>query len=150
MSFLFGLKSFTIYHFYCVAHTIKVTVLFLVSLLKIQFAWNSSDAFAVTLPQQIPVLVSAHAKNFFSWSSAKNTLQKNKNCLAPKTVIGMSKVANERYLTYLQLCGQVSLWIFMYFGCKTGPKLGENNNNWGLPQNTNKHFFFYKILCKNW
>ena len=71
-----------------------------------------------------PVLVSAHAQNFFSWSSAKKTLQVNANCSAPKTVIGVTKVANERYLPYLQLCGKAFLWIFMYCRCKSGLKLG--------------------------
>ena len=41
-----------------------------VNMLKIWNVWNSTDAFAVILPQQIPVLVSAQAHNFFSWSSA--------------------------------------------------------------------------------
>ena len=76
-----------------------------VNMLKIQSVWNSSDAFAVILPQQRPVLVSAHAQNFLSWSLAKETLQGIANCPAPKTVIGVTKVANERYLPYLKLCG---------------------------------------------
>ena len=54
------------YHFHRVADTIKVLFFFYVSLLKIKFVWNSSNAFAVILPQQRPVLVSAHAQNFFS------------------------------------------------------------------------------------
>ena len=33
-------------------------------------------------------------------------MQGNANCSAPKTVIGVTKVANERYLHYLQLCGK--------------------------------------------
>ena len=37
-----------------------------VNMLKIQSVWNSSDAFAVILPQQRPVLVSAHAQKFLS------------------------------------------------------------------------------------
>ena len=37
-----------------------------VNMLKIQNVWQASDAFAVILPQQWPVLVSAHAQNFFS------------------------------------------------------------------------------------
>ena len=96
------------HHFYRVAETIKVM----------------SNAFAVILSQQRPVLVSTHAQNFFSWSSAKKMLQGNANCSAPKTVIGVTKVANERYLPYLQLCGKTFLWIFMYCRCKSGPKLG--------------------------
>ena len=62
------------HHFYRVADTIKVCVFS--SLLKIQFVWNSSDAVAVILTQQIPVLVSAHAQNF-SWSSVNKCLQGN-------------------------------------------------------------------------
>ena len=42
-----------------------------VNMLKIQNNWKASDAFAVNLPQQRPVFVSAHAQNFFSWSLAK-------------------------------------------------------------------------------
>ena len=53
----------------------------------------------------------------------KKKLQRNANCSAPKTVIGVTKVANERYLPYLQLCGIASMWIFMYCRCKSGPKL---------------------------
>ena len=37
-----------------------------VNMLKIQNVWKVSDAFAVILPQQRPVLVSAYAQNFFS------------------------------------------------------------------------------------
>ena len=95
------------HNFYCVADTINVMFLFYVSLLKIKFVWNSSNAFPVILPQQRPVLVSASAQNFFSWSSAKKMLQGNANCSAPKTVIGVTKVANESYLPYLQLCRKV-------------------------------------------
>ena len=95
-----------------------------VNMLKIQGVWNSSDAFAVILLQQKPVLVSAYAQNFFSWISAKKTLQRNASCSAPKTVIWVTMVANERYLTYRQLCGKASMWIFMYCRCKNGPKLG--------------------------
>ena len=53
---------------------------------------------------------------------------------------GELKVANEKYLPYLQLCGKASMWIFMYCRCKSGPKLRQNNKNWGLPQDTNKQF----------
>ena len=42
-----------------------------VNMLKIQNVWKASDAFAVILPQQRLVLVTAHAQNFFSWSSAE-------------------------------------------------------------------------------
>ena len=79
--------------------------------------------FCFILPQQWPVLVSAHAQNFFSWSSAKKTLQGNTNCSAPNTVTVVSKVENERYLPYLQLCKKILIRILMYFGCKSGRKL---------------------------
>ena len=46
-----------------------------VNILKIQNVWKASDAFAVILPQQRPVLVSSRDQNFFSWSLAKKTLQ---------------------------------------------------------------------------
>ena len=84
------------HHFYCVADKIKAMFLFYVSLLKTKFVSNLSDAFAVILPQQRPVLVSAHAQNFFSWSLPKKTLQGNANCSAPKTVKGVTNVANGR------------------------------------------------------
>ena len=42
---------------------------------------------------------------------------------APKTVIGVTKVANYIYLPYLQLCRKASMWIFMYCRCKSDPKL---------------------------
>ena len=48
----------------------------------------------------------------------KKTLQGNANCSAPKTVIGATKVANERYLWNGFFVN------FMYCGCKSGPKLG--------------------------
>ena len=113
------------HHFYCVATMIKERFLCYVSILKIKFVWNSSNAFAVNLPQQKPVLVSAHAQNFFSLSLAggKKTLQGNANCSAPKTVMGVTKVANEIYLPFLQLCGKFFV-NFMSWMCKSGPKLG--------------------------
>ena len=51
-----------------------------VNMLKIQNILNLSDTFAFILPQQRPVLVSAHAQNLFSWSSArkKNFAEKYK------------------------------------------------------------------------
>ena len=80
--------------------------------------WNSSSAFAVILPQERPVLVSAHAQNFFSWRSVKKTLQGNADCSATKTVIGVTKVANGRYLPYPQFCGKAFLWILCIDGVK--------------------------------
>jgi hypothetical protein len=68
-------------------------------------------------------------------------LQGNTNCSAPNTNSGVSKVANERYLPYLQLCRKALMRIVMYFGCKSGRKLGENNKNGGLPQKRNKQIF---------
>ena len=49
--------------------------------------------------------------------------QGNANCSPPKTFTGVNKVANERYLPYLQFCGKASMWIFMYSRCTSGPKL---------------------------
>ena len=51
-----------------------------VNMLKIQSVWNSSDAFAVILPQQRPVLVSAYAQNFFKWSVAEKKKNFAGNC----------------------------------------------------------------------
>ena len=36
----------------------------------------------------------------------KKTLHGNENCSFPKTVIAVFKIANERYVPYLQLCGK--------------------------------------------
>ena len=55
-----------------------------VNMLKIQSVWNSSDTFAFILPQQRPVLVSAHAQNFFSWSSAKKNFAGKYQLLSAK------------------------------------------------------------------
>ena len=55
----------------------------------------------------------------------KKTLQGNANCSSPKTVIGMTKASNKRYLPYLKLCGKASMWICMY--SQKWPKMeGEN------------------------
>ena len=69
--------------------------------------------------------------------SGKKKFQGNANCSAPKTVIGLTNVANERYLPYLQLWEKAFFVNFMYWRCKSGPKLGKNNNNGGLSQDTN-------------
>ena len=55
-----------------------------VNMLKIQNIWKASDAFAVILPQQTPVLVSAHAQNFFSCSLSKNKLAGKWKLLSPQ------------------------------------------------------------------
>ena len=54
------------------------------NMLKIQSVWNSSDTFAFILSQQRPGLVSAHAQNFFSWSSAKIEVAGKCKLLSPK------------------------------------------------------------------
>ena len=71
----------------------------------------------------------------------KKKMQGKTNCSALNTVTGVSKVANKKYLPYLQLCGKALMIIFMYCGCKSGQKLSWNNKNWGLPQDTNKVIF---------
>ena len=53
----------------------------------------------------------------------KKTLQGNTNCWSPKTVTGVSKVANERYLPYLQLFEKALMGILLYFWGKSGRKL---------------------------
>ena len=67
--------------------------------------------------------------------------------MAPKTVIGVTKVANERNLPYPQLCGKVFVVNCMYWRCKSGPKLGYNNENGGLPKDKNI-FFFTKYFVR--
>ena len=79
--------------------------------------------FAFILHQQRPVFISAHAQNFFSWSLAKKNLAGKRKLLSLQDSYRVSKVANERYLTYLQFCEKALLRILMYFGCKSGRKL---------------------------
>ena len=74
---------------------------------------------------------SASTKTNFSFCSCSELLQRKfgKKIVAwkfsaPKTVIGVKRVANERYLPYLQLFGKVFFVNFMYCRCKSGPKLG--------------------------
>ena len=52
----------------------------------------------------------------------------NTNCSAPNIVTGVSKVANDRYLPYQQLCGKALMRILMNFGCKSGQKLKFKKN----------------------
>ena len=111
------------------------------NMLKIQNVWNSSDTFAFILHQQRPVLVSAHGQNYFRWNLVNQNVAGNANCSALKTVIGVTKVANEIYLPYLKLCVRASMLILMYCMCKIGPKVRLNNKSWGLPQDTNKLIF---------
>ena len=56
-------------------------------------------------------------------NNKKKTLQGNAYCSAPNTATWVSKVANERYLTYLQLCEKALIRIFMCLWCKSGQKL---------------------------
>ena len=92
------------HHFYRVGNMIKV--MFLLHVLSIKDPICLKLVKCFILPQQRPVLGSAHAPNFFSWSSAKKMLQENANWSPPKTVIAVTKVENEIYLPYLQLCGK--------------------------------------------
>ena len=87
------------HNFYCVADTKKRCFCFFGSLLKIQFAWNSSDAFAVIVPKTSFSFCSC--SKLLQLKFAKKFLQGNANCPAPNTVIGAIKVANKSYLPYL-------------------------------------------------
>ena len=58
------------------------------------------------------------------WKKIKKKCQGNENCSAPTTVIGLTKVANERYLPNLKLCGKACLCIFMYCMYESGKNLG--------------------------
>ena len=96
------------HQFYRVADAIKVIFFFFfVSLLKIKFVWNSSNAL---------LFFCLNKDNFWfllmlRTSSAEVRQEKsqgNANCSPPKTVV------NEIYLPYLQLWGMAFfLWIFM-------------------------------------
>ena len=98
------------HQFYRVADTIKSDVFVFL------FLYERSNLFE---PRQMLLLLFCLNKDQFWFllmlriSSAeaqqKQNLKGNANCSAPKTVIAMNKVANERYLSYLQLCGNVFL-----------------------------------------
>ena len=94
------------HHFYRVVHTIKVMRLFFRFSIKDPICLKHVKCFCC---------YSASTKTSFGFCSCsellqlkfgKMFLQGNANCSAPKTVIGVTKVANERYLPYLQLCGK--------------------------------------------
>ena len=96
-------------HFYCVADTIKVMFLF--------FCFSIEEPICLKLVRCF-CCNSASTKTRFGFCSCselpqlkfgKKSLQGNANCSAPKSVIGVTKVANERYLPYLQLCGKAFL-----------------------------------------
>ena len=93
------------HHFYRVTDTIKVMFLFYVALsnffktrymLLLLFCLNKG---------QFWLLIMLRTFSVIAWQ--KKTLQENANCSAPKTVIGVTKVANERYLLYLKKFGKV-------------------------------------------
>ena len=112
------------HHFYRLADTIKVMFLFYVSQIKDQICLKLVKCFCC---------YSASTKTSFGFCSCSELLQlkfgekmqiANANCSAPKTVIGVTKPANERYLPYLQICGWRFFVNFMYCWCKSGPTLG--------------------------
>ena len=90
------------HYFYRVADTIKLMFLFYVYLLKIKFA-------------DLNLLLFCLNKDHFWFllmrrtSSAEVWQMGNANCSAPKTVIWVTMVANEKYLPYLKLCVQAFL-----------------------------------------
>ena len=57
------------------------------------------------------------------WSLAKKAMQGNENCSAPKTVIGVTANANEKYLPYLQFCGKA---FFLWSSCIVGVKVAQS------------------------
>ena len=98
------------HHFYRVADTIKLMFLFYVSSIEDPISLKLVKCFCC---------YSASTKTSFGFCSCsellqlkfgkeEKMLQGNANCLAPKTVIGVTKVANERYLPHLQPCGKAS------------------------------------------
>ena len=98
------------------AGTIKVMFLFYVFSIKDQICLKLVKCFCC---------YSASTKTSFAFCSCsellqlkfgeeKKTMQGNANCSAPKTVIGVIKVANKIYLPYLQLPGKAFFVIFMF------------------------------------
>ena len=55
----------------------------------------------------------------------KKIIQGNANCSAPKTVIGVTKVRNERYLPYVQLCGKADK-LFLWISCIEGVQVAQS------------------------
>ena len=113
------------HHFYRVADTIKVMFWFYVLSIKDPICWKLVKCFCC---------YSSISKTSFGVCSCsellqlkfvgKNMLQGNANCSAPKTVIGVTKAANDRYLQYLQLCAKAFFVNVMYCRCKSGPMFG--------------------------
>ena len=60
---------------------------------------------------------------------AKTTLQGNANCSTPKTVTGLTKMANEIYLPYLQHCGRLKCECSCTVGVRVAQSKGWQTKN---------------------
>ena len=93
-----------------------------VNMLKIQNVWKVSDAFAVILAQQRPVLVSAHAQNFFSWNSLKKKLKKRCREMLiaqpPRQVSGWLRLQMKDFYHIYNFVKKLFLWILCIEGLK--------------------------------
>ena len=73
-------------------------------------------------------------------------LQGNANCPATKTVTGITKVANELYLSCQQLCGKALTWGLMYCRCKSYQSSSKITKIKGVPHDTNKQLFTKVVI----
>ena len=107
------------HHFYCVADTLKVMVWFFCFSIKDQICLKLIRCFCC---------YSASTKSSFGFCSCSEFLQLkfgDEKKLYREMQIAQSprqlyvwQVANERYLPYLQLCGQAFLFILCIIGVK--------------------------------
>ena len=102
----------------CGQHRPSVSISFLwmkdpTNLILIIYLWFYSV-------QKILVFCFCSCSKLLQLKFAKTKLHRNRICSAPKIVTSVTRIANEIYLPYLQLCGKASMWMFMYFRCKSG------------------------------
>ena len=105
-------------------------------------------------------LVKYFCLNFFSkntsfgfWSCSqllqlkfiKTKLYKNAIYSAPKTIMGVAKVAK---IFYLQLWGKPSMWIMIFVGGRGAGSKGKTKKREAYFRM--QYFLSFSIFCKNW
>ena len=137
-------------HFSQFCHNIKkIPVLFYVTLLKIQFVWNSLNTFAFILPQQRPVLVSVHAQNFVSWSLARKKYSRELPIVQPQRQFQGWLRLQIKYIYHIyNFVKRLQCYFKCILGVKVAKNLGKITKKW--PTSGHKQHIFYKILFKNW
>ena len=113
-----------------------------VNMLKIQSVQNSSDTFAFILPQQRPVMVSAHAQNFFGKKKLWREIQ-----------IAQPPIQLQGCLRLI-FAISTTLWkgfndIVHVFWVSKRPKVKVKYQKM-KPTSGHKQTTFYKIFFKNW